>query len=272
MKKIFFYTAILLLGFAACQPTKNASSSKGKSSNNAGLNKESAVIWQQTAAEYTALCIQAFNQAKSNVNHFAKNSAGSSGIVVMDLDETVLDNSPYNGYLIKNNKNFEKATWAEWVKKASAKAVPGAVDFIRHAESQGITVYYISNRSVEHIEPTLQNLQNLGVITDPEHVLLKDLTSNKSERRRYVSSLQDVFLYIGDNLADFDDQFELELSHLQRKEMVENFQEMFGVRYIILPNPMYGAWEKALNMQDPLINEGGANNPLKFLESFEIND
>ncbi len=264
--------ALAFLGFTACQPTKSISSANGSKPTSGGLNKESAVIWQQTAAEYTALCIQAYNQAKSSVDYYTKVSSGNELIIIMDLDETVLDNSPYNGYLIKNNKEYEKKTWGDWVNKASAKAVPGALDFIQYAESRGMTIFYVSNRSQEHLEPTMQNMEKLGIGTNPDHMLLKDLSSNKSDRRKYVGSLGDVVMYIGDNLADFEDQFEIEQGHLQRKEVVNNFQKMFGLRFIILPNTMYGGWEKALDFKDPLINEGAGIDKLEYLESFEIND
>jgi len=271
MKKIFFYTAIIAIGFTACQSTKNATSKSKLPSSS--LNKEAAVLWQQTSAEYDALCYQAFNIAKHRIDlAIERGKDGSQLTIVMDLDETVLDNSPYNGFLIKNGKEFDKESWNRWVQKASAELVPGALDFIKYAEAKGATIYYISNRSIENINPTVLNLQKHGINVDQQYVLLSEAgKANKDGRRQYVNRINsfEPVLLIGDNLADFIGDFENDMSFIEREKITKNLERAFGNIFIMLPNTMYGGWEKALKYNDPLIQESDKGNAIKYLNSFE---
>ena len=125
---------------------------------------------------------------------------------------------------------------------ALADALPGAVEFTRFADSLGVEVFYISNRKASNTAPTLGNMSRLGFAdADSLHLLLKDNTSSKVARRAEIEKKYEIVLLIGDNLADLDGVFEKRADGYGITD-VETRRELFGTRYIILPNPMYGTW------------------------------
>ncbi len=240
-----FLAANLLI---SCQSKSQTGTSTGKSQDNLLL----AVSWYQNSAEMTALYYQGFNIARQRLNEAVdKNEAGKSLAVVVDIDETMLDNSPFETTLIKGG-NFQKG-WYEWTKKASARALPGAVDFANYAKSRKVEIFYITNRDSSERKSTLQNLENVGFpYTTDDHLLTRNdmsystgNTSSKAGRRAKVAEKHEIILLLGDNLNDFSEIFEDR--HVNNgKEAVEKNRESFGKKFIILPNPMYGAWEKPL--------------------------
>lgn len=205
-----------------------------------------AVLYQQKSAEYRALCYQAFNFARYKLDQSSK----AMGImkpqaIVVDIDETVLDNSPYEAKSILDAINYP-AFWDEWVMKAEAKPVPGALEFLQFASSQGAKVFYISNRKEKFKEATLSNLTSLGFPdADSDHLLLQTDESSKKGRREKVSANHWIVMLIGDNLNDFSEVFEKK-SVPERFEMTDSLKAEFGNRFIVLPNAMYGDWESAI--------------------------
>lgn len=252
MKQSIVILASLFL--IACGSAQNSVSG---TKSNVSPNQD-AVLWQQTSAEYDALCLQAYNIAIARLKRMYYMDDYKSGqIVIMDLDETVLDNSPYNAWMVKNNKPYSVGSWNEWVIKMKAKAVPGAVKFIEFAKQHKFEVFFISNRSAEFTEQTLENMVQLGIEVDQTNLLLKEHTSSKVDRREKVKGMGKVVMLIGDNLADFHDALDTEFSSIEERNMIlQKFSETFGDRFIILPNPMYGNWQKVL-----------PKNPLESLES-----
>jgi 5'-nucleotidase (lipoprotein e(P4) family) len=246
MKKSTFGFLIITIILSACSSTKNTSNNSRPDLN--------AVVWQQTSAEYRALCYQAFNTAKYRLENNLKIDSYESGsqAIVLDLDETVIDNSPYNGQLIIENKDYTPQSWSNWVEKKNAELVPGAKEFLDFAISKGFIIYFISNRSKEDLNATIINLQNHGINIEESNYLLKTGNSSKIKRRNFVKSDFNIAMLIGDNLADFDDAIDKELTVNERKELIDlEFSEYFGSKFIILPNIMYGNWQKALNLQHP---------------------
>lgn len=201
-----------------------------------------SVLWQQNAAEYRALSYQAFNIASLRIQ--ALEAIGEKPLaVITDIDETVLDNSPYSGMQIHEDKAFDKQDWIAWGKLEQAEAVPGAVDFFNLADSLGIEVFYISNRYEVQLEETIANLAQLDLPNaDAEHVFLKTDTSEKQARRDRVLENHEVVMYLGDNLTDFTAVFDNQRTP-KRNALVDDMQASFGDKFIVLPNPMYGDWE-----------------------------
>ncbi|MFB1021311.1 MAG: 5'-nucleotidase, lipoprotein e(P4) family [Vicingaceae bacterium] len=245
-------TVVVLVSImSSCGSSKPAVSSSGNK--RADNPKMSAVVWQQTAAEYEALCYQAFNFASARINNTDVQklySTGRTPAIVLDLDETVLNNSPYNGSLILNNSNYTADTWYNWSKKARAELIPGAKDFIYLAEEKGFAIYYISNRTEDELEVTLENLKALGIRVQMSQMFFKNDESSKTVRRDFVKEEHDIFMFIGDNLADFDDIFDEKLTVTERKNVTYKMKEKFGNKFIVLPNVMYGDWEKTLKLDD----------------------
>lgn len=238
MQKIVLFTIVSVLLVASCQPKKHDSLQ-----NNALLS----TVWFQKSAEMRACYYQTYSFAYLQLVQNKNNYVGSKPTaVVLDIDETVLDNSPYQASLILNNKSYESTTWKAWTDKASAKALPGAVEFTQKAKNAGVNVIYISNRKTNELSTTLTNLNYCGFAdADSSHVFLSTGTSDKTERRNLVSEKYDVLLYIGDALTDFDQIFAHRDSNLALY-LVDSLKNYYGNRYIILPNPTYGEWENAV--------------------------
>lgn len=205
-----------------------------------------AIAFQQKAAEYRALCYQAYNAARRQIEFdVATVKTDKPRAVILDIDETVLDNSPFAVRLIRQGGAYPKG-WSEWVDEAKAIPVPGALEFLKWADSNGVKIFYISNRDRRLGEATMKNLAALGFPQcSNEHVLLKTEGSGKESRRQHVTAGHRVVLLVGDNLNDFSEVFE--------KKDVENrfmetdrWRDAWGSKFIVLPNPGYGDWEGAL--------------------------
>ena len=204
-----------------------------------------AIIYQQYASEYKALCYQAYNMAASSLK--SKLKGVEKPAIITDLDETVVDNSYYNAWLIDNNELYTGDTWKKWTAESKATAIPGSVDFFNWADSMGVTIFYVSNRKVGEHDATVKNMQALGYPQlDSTHFFLKTTTSGKEERRQAIYDQgYDVLLYLGDNLNDFEAGFE-KLGNEERNALTAEKKDLFGDTYIVFPNVMYGEWEGAL--------------------------
>ncbi|MDD2550406.1 MAG: 5'-nucleotidase, lipoprotein e(P4) family [Bacteroidales bacterium] len=203
-----------------------------------------ATIWYQNSPEVKALYYQGFNIAQERVQEFQKQKSDRPKAVVVDLDETMIDNSPFQGKMIETGKPFTPEMWDEWVTLEKAEAMPGAVEFTQFCKMQGIEVIYLSNRTVGQQQATMSNMHKLGfAFVKPENFYLKDTTSKKEPRRRRISENFDIILLLGDNLNDFAQVFEDRYEDWG-KANVDGQRQQFGRKFIVFPNPMYGEWEK----------------------------
>lgn len=215
-----------------------------------------AVLWFQQSAEMTASYLQCYQYARILLESKLKvRSSDQPAAIVLDIDETILDNSPNAANLIKNDITYDWDSWKEWTDQARAKALPGALDFLNYAEEQGVEIYYISNRRVAELEATLQNLQDLNFPNaDSTHVLLRDGPSDKTERRALVSEKVNVLLYLGDNLRDYSEVFGERGGDLGKNLVMENMDDLL-LNFVIFPNPTYGEWEGAIYGNDMGISD-----------------
>lgn len=214
-----------------------------------------ATLWMQKAGEYRALAYQAFNLArwqldadfdKKNVKKLPKVERKKPRAVMVDIDETVLDNSPAQAADIISRSAFDLKQWYAWGEMRRAKAIPGAVDFLNYAASRGVKVFFVSNRDEVQKQATLDNLKKVG-FTDvtPENVLVRTTESSKEARRMIILQKYRIVLFMGDNLDDHSNVFERK-SVADRFAEVDKAKDLFGKRYILLPNAMYGTWESAI--------------------------
>ncbi|HFS66597.1 MAG TPA: 5'-nucleotidase, lipoprotein e(P4) family, partial [Flavobacteriia bacterium] len=163
--------------------------------------------------------------------------------IITDIDETVLDNSPFNARMVINGDKFTRESWLAWGKELKAKPVPGALDFFTEAYNMGITIFYVSNRYDEQKPETIANLKKVGFPgVDENHVLLRKETSSKEPRRKQIAENFQIIMLFGDNLTDFSEEFEKQPT-AKRNTLVEKMKDLFGKKYIVLPNPIYGDWE-----------------------------
>lgn len=207
-----------------------------------------AVVWMQNAGEYEALCYQAFNVARMAFDGALAMQTTERIAVMVDLDETMVDNSPYAAWQIQSDSSYATDTWDAWVNDEAAFAIPGAVDFAKYVTGQGGTLFYVSNRSDRTWEATRNNLIALGFPNVTRETLkLNTETSNKAARFQSITDAgYEVVLMLGDNLNDFPELGTYHQPNTERNSQVSANQNEFGRRFILLPNPSYGDWEAGL--------------------------
>lgn len=238
------YTIIILsailFGFTSCQ-------TKVEQQTNTDNEKLlMATLYVQQAAEFNALNHQAYNIGRVRLDQILSAAQGDKKLaIVVDIDETVLDNSPFEAKSILEKTSYP-LYWEEWCNLAKAESVAGAQEFLSYAAEQGVETFYISNRKVEVFESTLANLISNGFpFADTTHVLLRTTTGDKEPRRSIVEENYEIVLLFGDNLGDFSNIFDGKSTADRNALVIENKAE-FGKRFIVLPNPMYGAWDAAM--------------------------
>ncbi|MBS1793439.1 MAG: 5'-nucleotidase, lipoprotein e(P4) family [Acidobacteria bacterium] len=216
-----------------------------------------AILFMQKAAEYRALCFQAFNWAQRTLDDddkskkkLPKAERKMPRAVVVDIDETMLDNSPAQAYGALNRLPFELKRWYEWGDMRKAKAIPGAVDFAVYAKSRGVRIFYVSNRDEVQKQATIDNLKTAGFpdISD-ENVVLRQKESSKEARRQAIAAKYRIVILMGDNLNDLSNVYE-QKSVADRFAEVDKAKALYGNKFIVLPNAMYGEWESAIYRDD----------------------
>ena len=223
-----------------------------------------AVLWVQTSAEYRACAEQAYRMAKEKLDLALKIRAWTAApeqlkdyqdlppAVILDVDRTVLDNSPFQGQLVKESRAFTRDLWEKWVFMAKAAPVPGALEFVKYAESKKVEIFYVTNRTANLEQATRNNLEKLGFPTkrEPDTVLMrkeKGWGSDKSSRRRHVARGYRILLLLGDDFNDFVSGVRGAGVTLEdRTRLAEQYKSYWGEKWIIFPNPVYGSWEAAL--------------------------
>ncbi len=200
------------------------------------------VRWVRESKEYVALCNQVYANAIDKLkdtispNNYSLNIINNNYAVVMDLDETVLDNSDYQVELYNKNEQYNPDSWDEWVVKEDAKLVPGAYDYISFLRNHNIQIIFISNRMHKRLQETKNNMLELGIYSDNDIYLLRlDRADKKTIRRAEIFNSTgrmkgfkqfEIIQYLGDAIGDF------EVDNLDR----------FGLDQFVFPNPMYGKW------------------------------
>ena len=207
-----------------------------------------SATWMQNSAEYRALCYQAYNAAKKSVDAALTTTYNKPLAIVLDIDETILDNSPSKIAHIGDGKKFVRQEWVDWCKAARATAMPGAVDCLKYIASKNVSIFYVTNRHLDtEFDGTVKNLQNLGFPSaDREHLLCKTNTSDKQARFNEVLQKYEVILFMGDNAGDFPLGVYGKLTQ-ERNSIIDQNKNNFGTKFIAFPNPIYGGWETALS-------------------------
>ena len=226
-------------------------------------------LWQQRAGEYRALTYQAYNLAKIRLDEFIAKKGQKPKAIITDIDETVLDNSPYFVRQASKGDTYSDSTWISWTAEIRCDTVPGAYNFLKYAQSRGVAVIYITNRFQVEQTPTIKNLQKFNLPNaDSSHLLLLNgQNSSKESRRLQITKNYDVVLFIGDNLGDFSKLFD-GLTYNQRSEKASVSANNFGNHFIVLPNAMYGTWEDKLYPKNAA-SEKDKNTALNMLLRYE---
>jgi 5'-nucleotidase (lipoprotein e(P4) family) len=202
------------------------------------------LLWVRTAAEHRALFEQTYRAAREKLLVQAHGRQAGTWGVVVDADETLLDNSEYQRRLHVARERFDNETWNAWVRERAAGALPGARDYTEAVRSLGGRVVVVTNRDEVVCDPTRENLRSLGFTVDL--VLCKTDVSDKNPRFQAVErgttgsglpALQ-IVQYVGDNIQDFPE------ANQQLRDADRSALAAFGDRYWVLPNPMYGSFER----------------------------
>ena len=236
MKKLrpLFFGLALLAGLSGCKT-------------NYQTDLLNANLWYQHAAEYRALAFQTYRMAQERLDTKLKSVRyAKPPCIVLDLDETCLNNSPYAGFQVKYNKSFNMEDWQEWTSKMDADTIPGCVSFLKWAKQQSLEIYYVSNRGVAELDATIENMKKYGFPdADKDHVMLRDETSSKKPRRDVILEKHAIAMLFGDNLGDLHEMWDKKTTE-ERNRLVNENRSKFGYDYIVLPNPGYGAWQSAI--------------------------
>lgn len=221
-----------------------------------------ATLWMQQSVEYKATTVSLFALARVRLDEALADKKWTAvpdlqkgdvtalpPAIVLDADETVLDNSPYEAGLITRGTAFSSKEWTDWVNARETLAIPGSVEFLKYADSKGVKVFYVTNRTKEEEQGTRDNMEKLGfpmggnvdtLMTKGEQ---PDWGSKKSTRIAAVAKDYRVMLLFGDNLGDFSDAYGTSVA--ERQKVFEASMAHWGKDWIALPNPSYGSWESA---------------------------
>jgi 5'-nucleotidase (lipoprotein e(P4) family) len=229
-----------------------------------------AVLWVQTSVEYKASSIQTYRLAESALLRGLKDPHWTAALeqngdfenlppaVILDLDETVLDNSALEARMTATGEPFSDAVWVKWVEERSAGLVPGAITFLQFAHANGVAPLYITNRVCDPSkkdDPTVQLLRNLHLPLDPAGDRLycsKDAKeTDKTERRVKCATRYRILLLFGDQLGDFLQIPQNSANVEGREKLFEAHMSLWGERWFQLSNPMYGSWEGAVGYTVP---------------------
>jgi len=222
-----------------------------------------AVLWMQRSVEYKATTMGAFALARLRLDQALADPSWTALVpkelstpyqslppaVVLDVDETILDNSGYQAWNAVKDTTFDPKTWTSYVNTVTSLAIPGAVEFSRYADSKGVKVFYVSNRTAEEEPATRKNLERFGFPLDGsiDTVLTArekpDWGSAKGVRRAFIAKEYRVLLNLGDNFGDFVDEYRG--TEAERLAVLEQHRSRWGREWIMLPNPTYGSFESA---------------------------
>ncbi len=236
---------VVQLGGCARQPEKNNAHEM--------LN---ATLWQQTSAEYIGLASQVYRTARDNLDRALADTAWTAALeqtndyallppaVMLDIDETVLDNAPYEARIISTLGKYSPATFAEWCHKENAPLVPGVKAFLNYVVKQDVAVFYYSSRRERLRACTTRNMRELGLpLPGDTRLLLSDGTS-KSDYRKMIARQYRILLLVGDNLEDFVEGSKSDPA--SRRELALRHVGRWGRQWMILPNSIYGHWESSM--------------------------
>jgi acid phosphatase len=221
-----------------------------------------AVLWMQRSVEYKASALTAFalarirlDQALADPNWTGapKEQAGAyqslPTAVILDIDETILDNSGYQAWMALKGTTFDPKTWNAYVNTVTSLPIPGALEFAQYADSKGVKVFYVTNRTAEEEPATRKNLEKFGFPMggNVDTMLMTrkqpDWGSAKGTRRAHVARNYRVLLNVGDNFGDFVDEYRG--NEAERLKVLEQHKDRWGREWIMIANPSYGSFESA---------------------------
>ncbi len=231
-----------------------------------------ATLWMQDSAEYRGGVLQAYRRAAAGLEARVKSNetaaieqsgesprdlARKRPVIVLDIDETVLDNVGFDVWMVSKGRTFGQsgAQWRAWIASGQAPALPGVRELIDAAHRLEVRVLFMTGRSCDRTagydaggravscpqrDGTRANLAKvLGFEPALEDLSFKYDRSgrddrDKSARRAELAKTDRIVLLVGDDLEDF-----------VSRDVYDAARDgaNWGTRWVILPNPSYGSWE-----------------------------
>jgi len=264
---------LLLRGLMLLLPMASSAAAIGAEPPIIGREQVNATLWMQKAAEYEISALQIYRLATERLattlaapgsaaveqqNTDARRLAAMPTAIIVDLDETVLDNSFYQARRALLGGEYDEPSWQAWMREASAPAIAGSVEFLQAASRAGHKIFYVTNRECRPIDATpddacpartatLRNLQSLNLpnAADRDALSLRRErpeweSSDKTVRRKWIAETHRIVALVGDDLRDFVDR-------PVYAERADELAPLLGTRWFLLPNAMYGSWERAVS-------------------------
>ncbi len=248
------------------------------------LAQLNAVLWMQQSIEYQAVTQSVYAAATRALPQAVKARTWATlergpatrrrAAVVLDLDETALDNSAYNAWKVREDMPYREGDWQAWMAQEAEQPIPGVLAFTLAAKKAGADVFYITNRECHAAggDPcpakthTMARMAKLGFprANDATAFLFKNelpewASSDKSPRRLRVLQTHRIVMQLGDDLRDFLPLRNVDLLRAPAANDADAQSEIdrakqamtafFGSRWFMLPNPSYGSWEKGVPTQ-----------------------
>ena len=253
---------LIYLSSVFCLFAADISATEEKIDNSVQAQSMLAVLYAQSSAEYEANNLQTYAGAKLALEKALANKNWTAAIeqkedfsekppaVILDIDETVLNNIPFQARSIIKGESYPNG-WVEWMLEEASTSVAGVYEFLKYADSKGIKIFYVTNRIAIAEEATRNNLKKLGLPFDSDRdvLLMKNengWTSDKVSRRELIAQDYRILLLIGDQLGDFISLEEATAGMDSRKEIASKYEEMWGKKWFMITNPIYGRWEAAI--------------------------
>jgi 5'-nucleotidase (lipoprotein e(P4) family) len=235
---------VLLLAFSAAG-CRSAGPLAPAPAPEAAFRAPEAVRWTREAAEHRAVFLQVYRAATAHVEREAAGRAAGSWAVVLDADETVIDNSLYQLERAREGRPFDAASWSAWCARREATPLPGAAAFLARVRDLGGRIAVVTNRAAAECPDTEAVFRAHGLVYDVMLCRPEAGPSDKNPRFEAVARGTtpaglpplEIVAFLGDNIRDFPG---LDQSIRERED--EAFAA-FGARFFVLPNPMYGSWE-----------------------------
>ena len=229
-----------------------------------------SVLYVQTSTEFAANNIQTFNNASKALDMALKDKTWTAALeqkdnfvskdpaIIVDVDETVLDNSSFQSRTILSGLSYPNG-WAKWVNESKATAVEGVYEFLHYADESNVKIFYVTNRLESFREPTIRNLKSLGLPFDDNlnSLIMREDENvrDKTKRRKNIAEDYRIVLLLGDQLTDFISTKEAYVYHSDRKKLANKYSDMWGSKWFMITNPTYGRWELSIYDEMPKSEE-----------------
>ena len=202
------------------------------------------IKWVQRSAEYYAAALQTYRDATVRVEQQAATRKAGTWAAILDADETVISNLQYQ--IERIGQGYSAESWAAWVHRKEATPLPGAAAFLGRVRQLGGRIAIVTNRLESECEDTRAVFRTHQLPFDAMLCRPDKAPSDKNPRFESVvmgktpagQAPLDVVAFVGDNILDFPG-----LTQAIRQGGDAAFSD-FGVRFFLVPNPMYGSWER----------------------------